>query len=133
MADFLQGFLGTQQAGVEARNDVTVAIRNWFANRNPLMTRLPYIPVDRVDFLMYTHNYRPVSSVLGASVTTTTQTTLTLADTTFLMNHDILQIVDTTSGNSEYVQISADPATSTTAAMTRGISGTTVITMANGS
>ena len=26
MADFLQGFLGTQQAGVEARNDVTVAI-----------------------------------------------------------------------------------------------------------
>lgn len=48
MADFLQGFLGTQQAGVEARNDVTVAIRNWFANRNPLVTRLPYVPVERV-------------------------------------------------------------------------------------
>jgi hypothetical protein len=29
MADFLQGFLSSQQAGVEARNDVTVAIRNW--------------------------------------------------------------------------------------------------------
>lgn len=28
-SSFLQGFLGTQQAGVEARNDVTVAIRNW--------------------------------------------------------------------------------------------------------
>lgn len=51
MADFLQGFLGTAQAGIEARNDVTVAIRNWFANRNPLVTRLPYVPVERVDFL----------------------------------------------------------------------------------
>ena len=53
-ASFLQGFLGTQQAGIEARNDVTVAVRNWFANRNPLVTRLPYVPVERVDFLMYT-------------------------------------------------------------------------------
>ena len=58
MADFLQGFLGTYQSGVEARNDVTVAIRNWFANRNPLVTRLPYVPVERVDFQMYTHKYR---------------------------------------------------------------------------
>ena len=53
MSTYLQGFLGTQQAGVEARNDITVAVRNWFANRNPLATRLPYVPVERVDFLMY--------------------------------------------------------------------------------
>jgi hypothetical protein len=51
IADFLQGFFGTAQAGIEARNDVTVAIRNWYANRNPLVTRLPYVPVERVDFL----------------------------------------------------------------------------------
>jgi hypothetical protein len=76
MADFLQGFLGTQQAGAEARNDVTVAIRNWFANRNPLVTRLPYVPVERVDFQMYTHKYRARSTVLGASVTSATQTSL---------------------------------------------------------
>ncbi len=69
MADFLQGFLGTYQSGVEARNDVTVAIRNWFANRNPLVTRLPYVPVERVDFLMYTHKYRARSTTLGAAVT----------------------------------------------------------------
>ena len=74
MADFLQGFLGTQQAGVEARNDVTVAIRNWFANRNPLVTRLPYVPVERVDFLMYTHKYRARSTTLGAAVSSSTQT-----------------------------------------------------------
>ena len=69
MADFLQGFLGTYQSGVEARNDVTVAVRNWFANRNPLVTRLPYVPVERVDFLMYTHKYRARSTTLGAAVT----------------------------------------------------------------
>ena len=114
MADFLQGFLGTQQAGVEARNDVTVAIRNWFANRNPLVTRLPYVPVERVDFLMYTHKYRARSTVLGTAVSSATQATLTVADATFLMNHDVLEIVDSATGNVERVQISGDPTSSTT-------------------
>src|SRR5579863_4892113 len=98
MADFLQGFLGTQQAGVEARNDVTVAVRNWFANRNPLVTRLPYVPVERVDFLMYTHKYRARSTVLGAAISSATATSLTVADATFLMNHDVLEVVDSTTG-----------------------------------
>ena len=121
MADFLQGFLGTQQAGVEARNDVTVAIRNWFANRNPLVTRLPYVPVERVDFLMYTHKYRARSTMLGAAVASSTQTSLTLADATFLMNHDVLELVDSVTGNVERVQISGDPTSSTTVNVTRGI------------
>ena len=124
MADFLQGFLGTDQAGVEARNDVTVAVRNWFANRNPLVTRLPYVPVERVDFLMYTHKYRargrrsaprsrPTPSNDGVTVTT--------ADATFLMNHDVLQFVDSATGNTEYVQISGDPTSSTTFNVIRGV------------
>ncbi len=121
MADFLQGFLGTQQAGVEARNDVTVAIRNWFANRNPLVTRLPYVPVERVDFLMYTHKYRARSTTLGTAVTSNIQTTLTLADATFLMNHDVLELVDSVTGNVERVQISGDPTSSSTVNVTRGI------------
>ncbi len=121
MADFLQGFLGTQQAGVEARNDVTVAIRNWFANRNPLVTRLPYVPVERVDFQMYTHRYRARSTTLGVAVASNSQTTLTLADATFLMNHDVLEIVDSATGNVERVQISGDPTSSTTVNVTRGL------------
>ncbi len=68
MANFIQGYLGTQQAGVEARNDVTVAIRNWFANRNPLVTRLPYVPVERVDFLMYSHQYRARSTTVTSRI-----------------------------------------------------------------
>jgi uncharacterized protein DUF5309 len=121
MADFLQGFLGTQLAGVEARNDVTVAIRNWFANRNPLVTRLPYVPVERVDFLMYTHKYRARSTSLGAAVASNSQTSLTLADATFLMNHDVLELVDSATGNIERVQVSGDPTSSTTVNVTRGL------------
>jgi hypothetical protein len=141
MADFLQGFLGTAQAGVEARNDVTVAIRNWFANRNPLVTRLPYVPVERVDFLMYTHKYRARSTTLGAAITSNSQTTFTTADATFLMNHDVLEIIDSATGNIERVQIEGDPSSSTTFTVTRGlwsdISGTIgttpLSTVANGS
>jgi len=126
MADFLQGYLGTQQAGVEARNDVTVAIRNWFANRNPLVTRLPYMPVERVDFQMFTHKYRARSTTLGSTaIAATTTTGLVLADATFLMNHDVLQLIDTTSGSSEYVQVNGDPTGTTTVTVIRGVAGTT--------
>ncbi len=128
MADFLQGYLGSYQSGIEARNDVTVAVRNWFANRNPLVTRLPYVPVERVDFLMYTHKYRARSTTLGAAVTSSTATGLTLADTTFLMNGDVLQLIDTTSGSSEYVQINLDPLSSTTVQVVRGQASTTATT-----
>jgi hypothetical protein len=125
MSNFLQGYLGTQQAGVEARNDVTVAIRNWFANRNPLVTRLPYVPVERVDFQMYSHMYRARSTSLTTAVSSTTTTGLVLGDATFLMNHDVLQLVDSVSGSSEYVQINGDPTSSTTVTVLRGVASTT--------
>ncbi len=128
MADFLQGYLGTQQAGIEARNDVTVAIRNWFANRNPLVTRLPYVPVERVDFLMYTHKYRARSTTLTTAVSASTTTGLVLGDATFLMNHDVLQLIDSNSGSSEYVQINGDPTSSQTITVLRGVAGTTATT-----
>src|SRR5271156_148203 len=134
MADFLQGFLGTYQAGVEARNDVTVAVRNWFANRNPLVTRLPYVPVERVDFLMYTHRYRARSTTLGVAVSSNSTTSLTFADAKFLMNHDVLQLVASASGTTEFVQISGDPTSSTTVNVTRGTAGTTALSsVASGS
>lgn len=120
--------MGEQTAGIEARNDVTVAIRNWFANRNPLVTRLPYVPVDRVDFLMYTHNYRPRSTSLTVAISSTTQTLLTVSDTSFIMNHDVFNAVDNVTGNSEYIQVAADPLSSTTIVVTRGTAGTSALT-----
>lgn len=130
MADFLQGFLGTQQAGVEARNDVTVAIRNWFANRNPLVTRLPYVPVERVDFLMYTHKYRARAASLAAAVASNTQTILTVSDATFLMNHDVLELIDSATGNVERVQVGGDPTSATTINVVRGVAGYTPLAAA---
>src|SRR5262249_52942297 len=104
MADFLQGYFPTASAGTEARNDITVAIRNWFANRNPLVTRLPYVPVERVDFLMYTHPYRARSTTLAAAVAASTTTSCQVADTSFLMKHDILEVIDSATSSSEYIQ-----------------------------
>jgi hypothetical protein len=127
-ASFLQGFLGTQQAGIEARNDVTVAVRNWFANRNPLVTRLPYVPVERVDFLMYSHAYRNRSATIAVAITASTTTGLTLSDATFLMNHDVLELIDSTSGTAERVQINGDPTGTNTITVLRGVSGTTATT-----
>jgi hypothetical protein len=128
MANFLQGFLGTQQAGVEARNDITVAVRNWFANRNPLVTRLPYVPVERVDFLMYSHQYRARSTTLTTALTSSTTTGLVLGDSSFLMNGDVLQLIDSTSGSSEYVQLSVDPTSTVNVTVLRGVAGTTATT-----
>jgi hypothetical protein len=123
---FNQGFLGTQQAGVEARNDITVAVRNWFANRNPLATRLAYVPVERVDFTMYSHPYRARATTITTAISATTTTSLVVGDASFFMMHDVLQLVDTASGNSEYVQVAADPAVSTnTLTITRGVASTT--------
>lgn len=120
--NYLQGFLPTGQAGVEARNDVTVAIRNWFANRNPLVTRLPYVPVERVDFVMYSHQYRNRSTTLNTTGGyNSSVTTLTLADSTFLMNHDVLELVDNTTGNIERVQVNGDPTSVTQVTVTRGL------------
>jgi Family of unknown function (DUF5309) len=128
MSNFLQGFLGTQQAGIEARNDITVAVRNWFANRNPLVTRLPYVPVERVDFLMYSHQYRARSTTTAAAISASTTTGLTLTDATFLMNGDVLQLIDSTSGSSEYVQVNGDPTGTQTVTVVRGVASTTATT-----
>lgn len=137
MADYLQGYFGTQPATVEAINDVTVAIRNWYPNRNPMFTRLPHRPTGQVVFTTYTHAYRSGSTTLTAAVATTTTTTVTVNDASFLMNHDLLEIVDPTNG-SEVVQVWSDPTqggTPITGALGayvvtvhRGAAGTTPIT-----
>jgi hypothetical protein len=119
MAAYLQGFLGTQQAGVEARNDITVAVRNWYANRNPLVTRLPYVPVERVDFNMYSHKYRNRSVTSSGSFTT--GTTLTVSDNSNFLNHDLLIVTDSSSGNSEIMQIGADPLASNQLTVVRNV------------
>ncbi len=38
---------------LSGRNDISEAIRAWYVNRCPLITRLPWVPCERVDFQMY--------------------------------------------------------------------------------
>jgi Family of unknown function (DUF5309) len=71
---------------------------------------------------------------LGAAVSSNSTTSLTFADATFLMNHDVLQLVDSATGNTEFVQIAGDPTSSTTVNVTRGTAGTTALSsVASGS
>jgi hypothetical protein len=137
MTTYLQGFLGTQQAGVEARNDITVAIRNWFANRNPLATRLPYVPVERTDFLMYSHKYRNRSVTLNGAISSSGTTSITVSDNSNFLNHDLLIATDSSSGNVEIMQIAADPGASNALTVTRGVVTTSPFSLlssiANGS
>lgn len=133
MVDYLEGWLGTAQAGVEARNDLTVAIRNWFANLNPFITRFPNVPVDRVDFTMFGHRYRGRSFSLSSPISSNATTTFVLNDATSMMNHDVLQVVDSSSGNVEFVQVNSDTnnggtaSTSTNVTVLRGSAGTSAL------
>jgi hypothetical protein len=75
---------------------------------------------------MFTHKYRARSTTLGAAITSATQGTtgngvITTADATFLMNHDVLEIIDSATGNIERVQVSGDPITATTFNVIRGL------------
>ena len=49
------------------------------------------------------------------------QTSFTTADATFLMNHDVLEVIDSVTGNIERVQIEGDPTSSTTFNVVRGL------------
>jgi hypothetical protein len=130
MPNYIQGYVGSYNTGTEARNDITVAIRNWFANRNPLVTRLPYVPTDRVDFVTYSHQYRALSTTLTTTaISSGTTTTITVADNSFLMNHDVLAWVDATTGIEEHVQVNGDPnSDGHTLTISRGFAGTAAAT-----
>jgi hypothetical protein len=132
MSNYALGFLGIPQAGVEAINDITVCVRNWYQNLNPLVTRLANIPVDRTDFKIYVHPYRPGSTTLTTTISSNATTTLVLADTTSLMNHDILQLIDSATGNSEYVQVNGDPTDATHVTVVRGVCGTMALSSITG-
>jgi hypothetical protein len=123
---------GTSSAQTEAINDVSVFVRNFYTNRNPLFTRLPHRPAGNPVFTVYDHGYRKGSTTLTATITTNSVTTLTLADASFLMNHDLLEIVDPVNGT-EVVQVNGDPTNSTTLTVTRAMGGTSALTTgANG-
>jgi hypothetical protein len=121
MADqFLQGIFGAFDNQAQIRNEITVVAINWFANRCPLVTRVPRMPVGSVTFTMVSRSYRNRNFVLNANALST-DTTLTLTDASPIMNGDVIEMA-----SCEHVEVVADPnLTLNTITVRRGAEGTT--------
>jgi hypothetical protein len=102
--------------------------RQWSLNRNPLYARLRAAPVDSYTVQTWPHQYRPRTTTLGAAVTDTTGTTITLTSAAFIMNGDVLMLA-----SGEFVEVVDHPnTTANTILVRRGASGTTAATQTNG-
>lgn len=124
---FLQGILGAYDNQAQVRNDISTVAINWFANRCPLVTRIPRLPVQSVQFSIVSRKYRTRSAVLGAAVANNTTTTITLVDSSPFMSGDVLQLA-----SGERVAIVGDPNnTNNTVTVTRGVEGTTAASQNN--
>lgn len=54
----------------DPRNDVTVAVRNFFANRNPLVSRLPWVPEKESQFPLCLRRFTTMEEMEAAGVFT---------------------------------------------------------------
>jgi hypothetical protein len=115
-----QGIIGAYDQSPQVRNDMSVVAINWFANRCPLVTRLPRVPVGSVTFKIHSRTYRKRTAATAAAVANNTVATITLDDASPFMVGDVLEL-DT----GERVEITADPPSNNVVTVKRGVSGTT--------
>jgi hypothetical protein len=120
---FLQGIFGTFDNQAQVRNEITVVAINWFANRCPLVTRVPRVPVGSTTFSLVNRSYRTRNFTLAANALST-DTTLTLVDASPIMNGDVVELA-----SGERVEVVADPnVTNNTILVRRASEGTTAAT-----
>jgi hypothetical protein len=99
--------------------EVYSAAINFFVNRTPLYSRFPHLPVGSLSFKINNTKYRPSTVTLGGAVLVG-DGTITMADASYLMVGDVIEI------ENEFVQVTADPNTTTNVvAVARGVAGTT--------
>lgn len=128
-AQYNQGIVSPTQVNGAIPNEVFGIAINWFAPRTPLLYRLPRVFDGSPTYQMAGHKYRPRTTTLGAAVTDTTGTTLTVADNSFFMQGDVLKLA-----SGEYVEVTADPnSDGVSLTIRRGIGSTTAATQTNGS
>lgn len=95
----------------------SVAIHH-FVNRTPLYSRFPHLPVGSLSFKINSTQYRPSTATLSnGSAVTAGATSFTLADASYILQGDILEI------ENEQVQVTADPV-GDAVAVARGMGGT---------
>lgn len=110
--------------------DLTAVAFEWYMNMTPLLSRLAQRRARQVQFNMVGHAIRPNQVLLMASISNSA-TTLTVQDSSFFMNGDVLEL-----STGEHVEVAADPDTvANTLTVVRGVEGTTAqaITVTTGS
>lgn len=122
------GLTGPQPYQGAIENDFFASLVNWFANRNPLVARLPNRPVSGTIVRAVDDAFRPSVAVLNAAITDADATTIAVSNTPPnngtgpFMAGDVIQI------DNELIRIEADPAPGTNLTVTRGVADTTPAT-----
>jgi hypothetical protein len=80
----------TMNSGAIPLDVFGVAI-NWFANRTPLVSRLPKLPVGSPTFVIINDNYRPRTAVVTAAVDNAS-TSLSVADGSMFDLGDVIEL-----------------------------------------
>jgi hypothetical protein len=118
----LQGIQDPYSLAATIRNNIYAFASQWYANRCPLVTRIPRVPVGSVTFSIVSSNFRPRTGTLNAAVANNVVTTITVTDASPYMIGDVLELAN----NSERVMVTANPdTTNNTLTVTRGVEGTT--------
>ena len=119
MADaYIQGILGAYDAQAQVKNDISTVAINWFANRCPLVTRSPRLPVASTSFTIVSRTYRSRSGTLAAALNNSA-TSITVADASQFMAGDIIKL-----NSGEMVQVTTDPdVTNNVLTVTRAVYG----------
>lgn len=125
---FLQGIGLEVDQALQVRNEIFVITKHWYANRCPLVTRIPRVPVGSTTFSIINRNFRPRTTTLGAAIANNVVTTVTLADASLFMKGDVVAV------GSERLEITADPdITNNTVTVRRGAESTTAAAANNAS
>lgn len=125
---YLQGIGADYDQSSQVRNEIFVVTEHWFANRTPLVSRIPRVPVGSTTFSIINRNYRPRSTTLGAAIANNVVTTVTLADASIFMKGDVIEV------GSERLEITADPdLTNNTVTVRRGAENSTAAAANNAS
>lgn len=126
MALDVQGILQNVSLTNEQTTVLYPYLREVFINETPLITRTPQQPAEGQVYNIVSYDVRPRGYTLAAAIITT-DTTITLNDTTPLLVGDVLEMFDTAAANIERIEVTALGTDGVTATIRRAREGTTAL------
>jgi hypothetical protein len=121
----VQDIIKNASLATEQRTVIYPYLREVFINEAPVVTRAHREAAAGVSYSIDTYDVRARTKTLTSAIVTG-DSTITLNDTTSLVIGDILELINTAGSAVERLQVTALPS-STTATITRAMSGTTAI------